>query len=243
MAAHLSGRFRCFALDYRGHGLSSLPRQPQNLAWSGMADDALAVLHSLVTPGVRIHGIGHSMGGGALALAVAREPNLVRSLWLYEPVIVPPGGMTSADGPNPMADGAARRRDRFESYQSALDNFAAKSPLNQLHPTALQSYVDGGFATQPDGTVMLRCHPQTEAETFRQALTSGAWDIVPLLDLPVAIVTGRPVEFGPAAFAAAVAAALPQGTLLERPGLGHFGPLEDPAAMADDVIEWVEAHP
>jgi pimeloyl-ACP methyl ester carboxylesterase len=242
MAAHLAERFECIALDYRGHGLSSLPIPPGNLAWSGMADDALAVLHEITAPGRAIHGIGHSMGGAALALAEVREPGIMRSLWLYEPVIVPPGGFTSADGPNPMADGATRRRDRFDSYQAALDNFAAKEPLKQLHPDALASYVDGGFALQSDGTVVLRCQPATEAEVFRQAPGSGVWEHLSQLRLPVAIVTGRPEEFGPATFAQPVAAALPHGTLIEWPELGHFGPLEDPAAMAEDVARWVDGH-
>jgi pimeloyl-ACP methyl ester carboxylesterase len=240
MAAHLVGRFECVALDYRGHGLSTLPAQSEQLAWSGMADDALAVLHSINVHGRVVHGIGHSMGGAAVALAAAREPGAMASLWLYEPVIVPPGGLTSVDGPNPMAAGAARRRDRFDSYRSALENFAAKEPLRQLHPDALQSYVDGGFMSQPDGSVTLRCQPATEAETFHQALRSNVWDRIPQLHLPVAIVTGRQAEFGPSAFARAVAAELPQGTLVKWPELGHFGPLEDPAAMAEDVARWVE---
>ena len=37
-------------------------------------------------------------------------------------------------------------------------------------------------------------------------------------------------------------AAAKQGQLMERPDLGHFGPLEDPAAMAEDVAAWVRAH-
>jgi pimeloyl-ACP methyl ester carboxylesterase len=242
MASYLADRYRCIALDVRGHGHSTLPEEGASLVWSAVADDVDAVLHEISAPGTAIHGIGHSMGGAALALAAARRAGAFQSLWLYEPVIVPPGGLTSADGPNPMADGAARRRGRFGSRQEAYDNFAAKEPLNQLHPDALQAYVDGGFAIEPDGAVVLRCHPSTEAEVFRQALVSGAWDVVPELDLPVAVVAGRTAEFGPVAFAAAVVAALPMGVLIERPHLGHFGPLEHPKEMAQDVAEWVTAH-
>ena len=39
----------------------------------------------------------------------------------------------------------------------------------------------------------------------------------------------------PAAFAPAVADALPHGVLEEHPELGHFGPLQDPAAMAASI--------
>jgi hypothetical protein len=56
------------------------------------------------------------------------------------------------------------------------------------------------------------------------------------------VVAGRTAEFGPVAFAADVVGALPMGVLIERPHLGHFGPLEDPKEMAQDVAQWVAAH-
>ena len=33
------------------------------------------------------------------------------------------------------------------------------------------------------------------------------------------------------------------GTLIEYTHLGHFGPLEDPAGMAEAISAWVVAHP
>jgi pimeloyl-ACP methyl ester carboxylesterase len=241
MASSLVDRYHCVALDYRGHGLSELP-QGVSLQWSGMADDAAAVLSEL-SPGAPVHGIGHSMGGAALVLAAARHHDVVRSLWLYEPVILPPGQGPSFDGSNPMAEAASRRRERFDSFEQAVSNFASKEPLNHLDPIALRAYVDGGFSREPDGSVVLRCRPSTEAEVFRQAAGNGAWDVLAELELPVAVVAGRPEELGPVAFAPIVAAALPYGHFFEKARLGHFGPLEDPAGMASDVDDWVRAHP
>jgi pimeloyl-ACP methyl ester carboxylesterase len=242
MASFLNDRFRCVALDLRGHGSSEMPPDA-GLAWSGMADDVLAVLRSDGFPTGPLHGIGHSMGGAALVLAAARRPDAFRSLWLYEPVIVPPPeGELLPEGDNPMSEAADRRRDRFDSLDQAYENYRSKPPLNQLHPDALRAYVDGGFSTTPNGSVTLQCRPSTEAEVFRHAATSGAWETVALLDLPVAVVAGRPDEIGPGAFAPAIANALPQGTLIQRPLLGHFGPLEDPVAMAKDVSAWVQLH-
>jgi pimeloyl-ACP methyl ester carboxylesterase len=242
MASFLNDQFRCVALDLRGHGLSELP-PTAGLAWSGMADDVLAALDAEHFPTGPLHGIGHSMGGAALALAAARRPDAFRSLWLYEPVIVPTDDRSLPNGDNPMSEAAARRRDRFDSLDHAYENYRSKPPLDQLHPDALKAYVDGGFSSSPDGSVTLRCRPSTEAEVFRQAAASGAWGSVAALELPVAVVTGRPEEVGPAAFAPAIAHLLRQGTLIERPDLGHFGPLEDPAAMAADVAAWVRDHP
>ncbi len=242
VASFLNDQFRCVALDLRGHGVSELP-PGAGVAWSGMAEDVLAVLAGDRFPAGPRHGIGHSMGGAALVLAAGRRPDAFRSLWLYEPVIVPTEGWPLPDGENPMSDGAARRRDRFDSLDQAYENYGSKAPLDQLHPDALRAYVDGGFAPTADGSVALRCRPTTEAEVFRQAATSGAWETVGALEVPVAVVAGRPDGIGPGAFAPATAAALPRGTLIERPRLGHFGPLEDPAAMARDIATWVRAHP
>jgi pimeloyl-ACP methyl ester carboxylesterase len=243
LAQHLTDRYRCLALDYRGHGMTRTP-EVASLAWSSMADDAIAVLEHLrrSTPGP-VHGIGHSLGGAMLALVADRRPGWLRSLWLYEPVIVPPSDGVFGDGPNPLADGAARRRSRFASFDAALANFAGKPPLNQLDPAGLRAYVDGGFALLDDGSVELRCRPATEAAVFRGARFSGVWSVVPTLTLPVAVVAGRTDSFGPVAFVEPTVAALPNATLVERRHLGHFGPMEDPSGMARDVGQWVASVP
>jgi pimeloyl-ACP methyl ester carboxylesterase len=241
MATFLCTEFRCVALDLRGHGMSELP-SGATLAWSGMVDDVVAALRSDRFPIGPLHGIGHSMGGAALVLAAALRPDAFRSLWLYEPVIIPTEGWPLSDGDNPMSEGAARRRDRFDSLDQAYENYRSKPPLDQLHPDALRAYVDGGFSPTPDGSVTLRCRPSTEAEVFRPAAASGAWGAVRSIEIPVAVVAGRPDGVGPGTFAPATAEALRKGALFVRPDLGHFGPLQDPAAMAEDVAIWVRAH-
>ncbi len=241
MASILNDHFRCVSLDLRGHGMSETPPEG-GLAWSGMADDVLAALSSGGFPVGPLHGIGHSMGGAALALAASRRSDAFRSLWLYEPAIFPAEGGSMLDGDNAMSEAAARWRDCFDSLDQAYENYRSKPPFNQLHPDALKAYVDGGFSSAPDGSVSLLCHPSDEAEVFRRAATSGAWDCLAGLEIPVAVVAGRRDEVGPGMFASAIADALPQGTLVERPRLGHFGPLEDPIAMAQDVWAWVAEH-
>jgi pimeloyl-ACP methyl ester carboxylesterase len=259
-AAPLTDRYRCLALDLRGHGMSETP-SGASLHWSHMGDDVLAVLDSdRIGARREVHGIGHSLGCASLVLAASRRPGLLRSLWLYEPAIVGPRvtvptesanafGPSNptvnpdfSEGPNPMADGALRRRATFASYDEAIANFARKAPLDELHPDALAAYVRGGFAPQADGSVTLRCSPATEAEVFRGAGNNEAFEALSTLDLPVALVAGRPDELGPVTFVPANLAQLPRGTLVERRHLGHFGPLEDPPGMARDIAAWVEAN-
>jgi pimeloyl-ACP methyl ester carboxylesterase len=245
MAGHLLADHRCLAVDYRGHGVADTP-EGLTFEWRGFADDAEAVLTSDLLRDVAgagpVHGVGHSMGGAALVMAAARRPDAVASLWLYEPILPGPDSLMSKDGPNPLAEGAARRRPTFDSYEAARRHFAGKAPLDQLHPAALRAYVEGGFAPRDDGTVTLRCRPADESATFSMAGTSGAWGLLPTVAVPVAVVVGREEAFGPAAFGPPAAEALPHGLLVERRHLGHFGPLEDPAGMAADLAAWVAAH-
>jgi pimeloyl-ACP methyl ester carboxylesterase len=85
----------------------------------------------------------------------------------------------------------------------------------------------------------LRCRPEWEADVYRGAAGSGAFAAVSQLPIPIALAVGRREPFGPVAFAPHVLQVLQDGTLVDRPALGHFGPLEDPASMAADIAQWV----
>lgn len=236
-AGGLVGAHRVVAVDVRAHGAARTPDDP-DLRWPSITDDVVAVLDSGALPAGPLHGIGHSMGGACLVLAAERRPGAFRSLWLFEPVIPPPGSMLGGPGDNPMAEAAERRRPSFASLDAAYDNYASKPPLDAFHPDALRGYVEGGFAPDGDG-VTLRCRPAWEAATFRMGGANGAWDALPTLDLPVTIAVGAASELGPASFAEDVAARLPRGRLERHPELGHFGPLQDPEGLAARVTGWV----
>lgn len=236
MAGRLADRFRCLAVDFRGHGVSRTP-PGTTYEWSGFAADVAAAL-AAVPEGATVHGVGHSMGGAALLRAEAAAPRFA-SLWAYEPIVPPPGAIPAGEGPNPMAEGALRRRDTFESVDAAVANYASKPPFDVLHPDALRAYVEHGFEPLPDGSITLRCRPETEAAIFRSGGGNGVWDLLPAVKVPVSIVVGDASGFGPAAFAPDVADRLPVGYLTRYPALGHFGPMEDPPGLADDLGRWV----
>ena len=86
-----------------------------------MADDVLAVVGRLDPP---IAGFGHSMGGAALLLAEDRRPGTFRSLFLFEPIVLPDD--FAPIGSNYMAELARGRRSTFPSRDEALARYASR---------------------------------------------------------------------------------------------------------------------
>lgn len=231
VARRLTSRFHCWAIDLRGHGDSTLP-EGRDLDWAGMADDFAAV-RPVIADGRPLLGVGHSMGGAALVLAEQEWPGTFAALWLYEPILFPP--MEIPTRANPMAATARRRRNVFPDKDAAFAQYAAKPPLGGLDPEALRAYVDHGFRPTADGTgVELKCSPETEARVFEGSVHHDGFARLGEVACPVWVVAsgdGAP----PARVAPMVADALPQGRLETFPQLSHFGPMEDPAAIADAI--------
>lgn len=227
------------SLDFRAHGSSTRPVDG-NFDWIGMADDVLCAVEHLdrSRPGAPslLVGAGHSMGGAALLLAEQRRPGTFAGLWCYEPVVFPPEGTSLSGGDpggdNPMSVAAARRRPDFAPRDAAVENYAAKPPLDVFRRDAIEAYVAGGFRELDDGSVTLCCRPEDEADVFRMAAHHQAWDGLASMRCPVRIIRGLTGPPGPGSFAAQIVDRLRHGQLEDHAGLGHFGPMEDPVTMA-----------
>lgn len=236
VAAELAPVARCWAPDLRGHGDATTP-DDGDFDWRGMADDVLAVVDHLAghtgRPAGGVAAVGHSMGGAALVLAEQARPGTFAGLWLFEPIVVPPPEGTRL-GPNPMADAARRRRRSFPDREVAYANYAAKPPLDTLTPTALRAYVDHGFRDGPGGEVELKCTPEVEAAVFAASGDSPAFGRLRGVRCPVTVAVSGDGGM-PARLAPLVADTLPRGQLEPHPQLTHFGPMEDPAAIATAI--------
>jgi pimeloyl-ACP methyl ester carboxylesterase len=230
LAAHLAEVAHSWAVDFRGHGDSSVPAS-MDFAWDRMVDDVLAVIDHLGTTDVKA--VGHSMGGAALLAAEMRRPGTFAGLWLYEPIVFPRTKGVSAA--NPIAAAARRRRRWFPDREAAYANFAAKPPLDSLDPDALRVYVDHGLrachTADADRAVELKCPPEVEALVFENGADAGTFDRLAEVRIPVTVAASVDGG-GPAKVAPLIADALPHGRLERLPQLTHFGPMEDPAGIA-----------
>jgi pimeloyl-ACP methyl ester carboxylesterase len=151
--------------------------------------------------------------------------------------MIPGEGLSTlpVQGENPLAAGARKRRATFASKDAAFDNYAGKPPFNLLDPAALRAYVEHGFAAQPDGSVRLKCEPEHEARTYDMGMRHDAYDNLPTVECPVTVVCGEVTDAFPESVITMVADRLPKGRTEVMPGLGHFGPLQDPAAVAASI--------
>jgi pimeloyl-ACP methyl ester carboxylesterase len=172
LATALGTEFSSWAPDARGHG--STPADPDRpVAWEDFADDIVDIAADLAPAG-GLFIVGPSMGGACALMAAHRAPELFEAIVAFEPIVFPPSNATDSG----LADGARRRRARFDSVEAAIQNYASKPPMNAFAPEALRCYVEFGTAVDGDG-VRLSCTPEFEARTFEAGTRHHTWDLLP----------------------------------------------------------------
>lgn len=224
---HLRDGFRCVGFDLRGQG-DTPPPADMDFAWARFAADALAVVdaYGLDHP----FAVGHSGGGGALCLAEASRPGTFSAMYLYEPILFPAD--PNAGRGNAMAEGARRRREVFPGVDAAYEGYRGRGPFATWRDDALRLYVEHGLEALPDGTYRLKARGEHEARVYEGATESGAFEGLGRVRCPVTVAVGERTEAPPPAMFRNAAAALPQGRFAVEPALTHFGPFEDPVAVA-----------
>jgi pimeloyl-ACP methyl ester carboxylesterase len=229
-----------FSFDFRGHGDSD--RSPTGYHWDGFADDVLAVIDDLgLAHEPTLLAAGHSKGAAALLLAEARVPDTFARLWCYEPIMVPGAEPLEPSLDNPLSVGALKRRFVWDSPDEAFAAFSARPPLNALTPDALHAYIDDGLRARADGRYELKCLPEDEAAVFSMGLAHDAYQRLDEVHCPTVIACGEHSNAIGPAIAEQLAAQLPDGRLEVMPGLGHFGPLEDPDAIVASMLRFAAA--
>ena len=229
--------YRCLALDLRGHGRSDTPALPTD--WHIMGEDVAVAVHALGIQ--RAIGVGHSMGGHAVALAAALAPDAFAGLVLIDPVILGPERYIGAREGEHFA---ARRRDRWPSVAAMVERFADRPPFNAWDSAVLHDYCQYGLLPAKDGDgYMLACPPAFEGACYHAATAIGS-NIHPEIarvgqpTLVVRAIAGERQEGG--GFAASptmpdLATHFPQGRDLPDREHTHFLPMESPAWTADYI--------
>jgi len=180
-------------------------------------------------------------GAAGLLLAEEAVPGTFAALYLYEPVVVPADPPLGRDEANWLATGARRRRGVFESRQQAYDHYRSKGPFANWDDAALRQYVDHGFVDLPTGGVALACQPEHEALVYEMATANDCFTRLDEVRCPVMLAQGSDSDGLAPATVAAMEGRLGEVTTEVLPGLSHFGPLEDPALVAEAIRSFVRA--
>lgn len=234
-ASHLNERFHCYGIDLRGHGRAHRRAPDYSVDRARFGEDVLTCVDAVGGP---VCYAGHSLGGASGIHAAIARPEAFRGLWLFEPVLVPES-MTRPGGPSMLIEASRRRRMEFDSVDDAVERFGSKPPFSGCDPAAVRAYVEIGTRPVADG-VRLSCEGEDEARVFGsgQPLDFG---LLANLTMPAVVAAGADGDEAhaiPAKVAPFVAEALAAGRLESHPELSHFGPMEDPAAIAASITEF-----
>ncbi len=201
IALALTPQARVVAVDLPGHGDSD---PAPDYRWDHLSEYVGGVLRALdLGPALLV---GHSIGGTLSAICAARHPELVRAMALADPVVLPepfyhlPAAWTPDD-----LYGAKKRRRSWPSREAMRESLASKSAYGRWRPEMLDLFVAEG-TRESDGTVTLKCAPETEAEIYCQTLSYNVWPELARADVPAIVLRGLSKE------------RLPSVTALELPG-------------------------
>jgi len=231
---------RVWSFDFRGHGDSSAP--DITYSWDGFADDVLAVADHLdVAADPALVAAGHSKGAAALILAALRREGVFPRIWAYEPIMLPADEPLPPDEDFALARTARKRRNEWASTDEAYAAYASKPPLSDMAPDVLRAHVEYGLRDRGDGVFELKCAPEIEARVYAMAPNNGLFARLRDVQADVMVVCGeQSTDIGPR-LATRIAERLPHGHLSVMPGLGHFGPQQDPDACAESILAFAGA--
>ncbi|HVM41668.1 MAG TPA: alpha/beta hydrolase [Acidimicrobiia bacterium] len=241
---------RVVVADHRGHGASGLPRRPgyraRNITRSDMSLERVAADHLEILAAEGIDGavlVGHSMGVQVALEAYRQAPERVSALVCiagpYENPIKTFYGRDEVDRVFPVAKYALHviprlllpawrllgRQYRLGHRLALLTRAAGPKVTARM----LAPYIE--HLTSRDPLVLFKL-----VESMRE---HSATDLLPEITSPILIVAGKQDPFTPVSVQRRMHALAPESELIEFPEGRHTLPLEEPAAIAAAIEEFI----
>jgi pimeloyl-ACP methyl ester carboxylesterase len=221
--------------NYRGHGRSSSPADPDRLELADHARDADAVRHAIGDPDVVL--FGHSMGCQVALEAYRMRPERVKGLVL---VCGSSGRITHTfKGTTVLAQVLPKLIERVDAHPGLARALWGRFPPEVGLALALRTgEVDA--SVKPEDLIPYMKHMvDIDLRMFLRMLRSAgehsAKDLLPAIDVPVLVLAGDRDSFTPPRYAEEMAAALPKGELLMALGGTHVVPIERRELVRDRV--------
>lgn len=227
---HLAGRFRCVALDLRGHGDSAWPTT-LDYRLAAHATDVAAVVEALDLRGVAV--VGHSFGGFvAMAFAPGAGPRLSALVIVDSRVRISERSARFLEAlrklPHP----------RYASLKEATRRFRLLPAAHNARAEVLAHVIRHGGVQAPDGTWTLKFDRRSLAGTPAQDLSPA----LAAVRCPILAIRGEHSEIVSTAALAEFSAANPRAVTAEIAAAHHHVMLDQPEALARLLGEFLAAH-
>ncbi|KAK6821618.1 hypothetical protein RU639_007723 [Aspergillus parasiticus] len=194
-----------------------------------------------------IFGIGHSMGATQLMNVSLMHPRIFQGLCLVEPIVFPYSAENQ--GRYPPAQASMRRRESFDSLDMAISQFRKSTMFQKWDPRAFDMWIKHGLRRAPGdrtGRVVLTTTKSQELFTFVRPTFLSKFPADRRLAFPdlaleapsdtlftVRNRTGVGISGSGGLTTGQVKHVVVRDT-------GHFGPMEDPRALAEKIVDWLK---
>jgi pimeloyl-ACP methyl ester carboxylesterase len=241
LAECLSERFH--VVGYRPLPLREHHDPTRFTSWHELATALLADGDVALSPEPLL-GVGHSLGGILTLYAALYRPQRFRAVALIDPVFLPRHTLPliwllrklGREHRFPLAQGAARRRDRFATREEAYQRYHGRGIFADFVPQALAQYIEHGF--RPDGdSFTLSWSRAWESRIFAN-VPIDTWDAVTKLRVPLLIMRGSRSDLLVDRSWAQLQARLPDARFITLEG-GHMVPMERPIEVAEAIIDFL----
>jgi pimeloyl-ACP methyl ester carboxylesterase len=142
--------------------------------------------------------------------------------------------------PNPLAQGAARRRAVFGSRDMMLEAYRGRGAFASWPEEVLRDYVEGGTRDLPNGEVELSCAPAWEAAVFSSA-GQFFWRALGRVRCPTHVLHAERESTLREGVPELIRARQPGWRFEQVPGTTHFLPMEKPETVRRAIRDMARA--
>ncbi len=230
--------------NYRGHGRSALPVDPQRIRVADHAKDLDCVREHIGDPPVVL--VGHSFGTQVTLEAYRLRPEGVRALILIAGSF---GRVTyTFKGSDVLAGVLPNLIEFVERHPRLVRGLWSRVPVGLgLALARLSGDVNLDAVRTEDMRPYFEHAAQVDFEMFlhmlREAGEHSAEDLLPLVRVPVLVVTGERDSFTPPALSQAMADAMPNAKFVMIPGGTHILPLEERSLLNRAIGDFLASLP
>lgn len=224
--------------------------RPESLSsWKPLSDDLLRFLDERGLE--RVIGVGHSIGAIVTLRAALRQPERFRALVLIDPVLFPRRvvllwGLIVRLGLgyrlHPLTRAALRRRRDFDDLETVFRGYRRRDVFRFMDDDSLRAYIRGMVKPRPEGGYELAYSPEWEARIYVTGVQSDLdlWRGLPTLTLPILFLRGAQTDTFWPYTARRVQRIRPQTRIVTVENATHLLPLEQPAQVADLILDFLK---